>query len=52
MLSSSTHSHGKRLTARDLTAPWRHIDGILLAVVMAITVMGGVHGFQCHPPHR
>jgi rod shape determining protein RodA len=31
-----------RLTARDLTAPWRHIDGVLLVVVTLTTLMGSV----------
>ncbi|MCP4435752.1 MAG: rod shape-determining protein RodA [Actinomycetia bacterium] len=45
MLSSSTRTPGASLSARDLTAPWRHIDGILLAAVSVVTVMGAVMVF-------
>ena len=31
---------GPRFAARDLTAPWRHVDGILLGAVSVIAVMG------------
>jgi rod shape determining protein RodA len=40
MLSTSHRAPGRRLAARDLTAPWRHVDGILIGAVSVIAIMG------------
>jgi rod shape determining protein RodA len=40
--SHSGRSATSGFSARDLTAPWRHIDGVLLAAVMGVVVMGAL----------
>ncbi len=45
MLSSSQRSVTPRVTAHDLTAPWHHVDGVLVGAVGVILVMGSVMVF-------
>ncbi|MCB1271361.1 MAG: rod shape-determining protein RodA [Microthrixaceae bacterium] len=42
MHTSTGRSSTPRVAARDLTAPWHHVDGVLAAVVGVILVMGSV----------
>jgi rod shape determining protein RodA len=40
MLSASGSTSRSAFRARDLTAPWRHVDGILLGAVGGVVVLG------------
>ena len=42
MHTSTGRSSTPRVAARDLTAPWHHVDGVLAAVVGVLLVMGSV----------
>lgn len=39
-VSRTVRSTASGFSARDLTAPWRHIDGVLLGVTLTIAAMG------------
>lgn len=40
--SHSGRSSVSGFSARDLTAPWRHIDGVLMAAVTGVAIMGAL----------
>jgi len=46
MLSSSTRGRSSGFSARDLSAPWRHVDVVLLAAVGAIALLGTLMVFS------
>lgn len=45
MLTSTSRTTTPRIVSRDLTAPWHHVDGVLVGAVGMILVMGSVMVF-------
>lgn len=45
MLTSTSRTTTPRIASRDLTAPWHHVDGVLVGAVGMILVMGSVMVF-------
>ena len=45
MLTSTERSTTPRVASKDLTAPWHHVDGVLIAAVAVVLAMGSVMVF-------
>lgn len=45
MITSTARSTTPRIASRDLTAPWHHVDGVLVGAVAMVLVMGSVMVF-------